>query len=89
MPNNIDPETDGRLLAQRRVLSRLMVEVMRMPDRRDRLEEFMRESSGVHDGQEDPGAVPDPAFAIEAARAEELMRLREEVDRLIRLDDNR
>ncbi|MCO6383134.1 MAG: hypothetical protein JXQ91_14680 [Vannielia sp.] len=68
----MDPNTEGRLIAQRQVIAMLVAgrgkdEILHW------LEEAMR------DGQEDPGAVNDTAFAIEGALADERQALAREV----------
>ena len=63
------PETlEGRVLAHRRVLAALLG---RHPDLHDTLREMAE--APLH--EEDPGAVPDPAFATEGALADEARRL--------------
>ena len=63
-------DIEGRLIAQRKVLARILARVCE-PDGRTLLNAF--EADGVfQDHQEDPGAVPDSAFAIEAGMADEM-----------------
>jgi hypothetical protein len=71
-------QIEGRLLALRKMLARLI---------HDHASEAwiaraLPEDLPPQDGQEDPGAVPDPAFAIEFSLAEELRALGQEVRRL-------
>lgn len=68
---NLDLE--GRLNAQREVLSLLMARIIQGPD--DPMIVALREALGVQSHQEDPGAVPHPAFAIEAAMTRELRQI--------------
>ncbi|SIN79935.1 hypothetical protein [Vannielia litorea] len=68
----MDPTTEGRLIAQRQVIAMLAAgrstdEILQW------LEDAMR------DGQEDPGAVSDTAFAIEGALAEERLAIAREI----------
>ena len=70
-------DLEGRLIAHRQVLARLVA-----ANGAD-LREFLRDRSTVAIPEEDPsGDGPDPAFAIEAALADEMRRLTEAVDRL-------
>jgi hypothetical protein len=46
-----------------------------------RIRDFLSERATYADGQEDPGSVPEPAFALEAAIAAEFRLIAEEVDR--------
>ncbi|WP_322895351.1 MULTISPECIES: hypothetical protein [unclassified Yoonia] len=68
-------ELEGRLNAQREVLAILLGWAMRQPD--TDIAAHLAEGLSVQDHQEDPGAQPDPAFAIEAAGARELQMLLE------------
>ncbi len=68
---------EGRLLAQRKILARIL---MQLGD--TRLDEFLSARDHFDGGDEDPGSEPDPSYAVEAALAEELRSLAEEVERL-------
>jgi hypothetical protein len=70
---NLDLE--GRLNAQREVLSRVMARLVEGPG--DPMVAALREALGVQNHQEDPGAVPHAAFAIEAAMTRELEQILE------------
>lgn len=60
---------EGRLLAHRRLLSRLMA---LLPDRdRRALLTWMDGREVMHDGQEDPGAVPAEGLALSMGMADE------------------
>lgn len=72
----IDP-LEGRLTAHRAVLAAL---VAASPDR-NALLELLHDRSIMHDGQEDPGAVPTEAVRIEGALADEFRLLAEAVAR--------
>jgi hypothetical protein len=65
---------EGRLLAHRQ----LLVELMRhLPDqRRQELLDWIDERTLLHDGQEDPGAVPGEGIGLELARADEFQMLK-------------
>jgi hypothetical protein len=71
------PETiEGRLLAHRKILARLLQAVTAGKGRPELLDELKdRRQLELH--QEDPGAVPDPALAIEGAIAEEIRQVLE------------
>ena len=66
-------ELEGRLNGQRKVLTAILAQLMSVSgaDFSHRIE-AMAEISGH---QEDPGALPEPAFAIEAAAALEVRLL--------------
>ncbi|WP_282602704.1 hypothetical protein [Paracoccus sp. PARArs4] len=77
MDNRQISEFEGRLLAQRRLLARL---IAAMPDAaRDEIRSFMSDRSLPRDGQEDPGAVPSEGQALDHAMADEFRR----IDRLV------
>lgn len=66
---------EGRLLALRQALAMVVAGLDR--------EAILAASDGtVHDGQEDPGAVPSAAYALEQALSEEWRMLRREVEAL-------
>ena len=66
---------EGRLLAHRRLLGLI---VQSLPDpRREALHDWLVGRSILHDGQEDPGAVPTEANAIALAVADEYRLLAE------------
>ncbi|MBU2957782.1 hypothetical protein Q4511_00405 [Paracoccus sp. 1_MG-2023] len=70
-------EFEGRLLAQRRLLARL---IAAMPDAaREDIRGFMTDRLLPRDGQEDPGAVPSVGQALDHAMADEFRR----IDRLV------
>lgn len=72
------PETlEGRLNAQREVLAVLLACAMRDQDAEDLIAE-LETGQVVQDHQEDPGALPDRAFSIEAAAAQEMQLLLEQ-----------
>ncbi|WP_209427196.1 hypothetical protein [Pararhodobacter sp. SW119] len=75
MPTMSPPELEGRLNGQREVLAVLLAQMMAQAgdDTARRIESLLE----ISDHQEDPGAVPDPAFAIEAASALEVRLLLE------------
>ncbi|MGR3793904.1 hypothetical protein [Vannielia sp. SX4] len=68
----MDSTTEGRLIAQRQVIA-MIVAGRGKDDILQWLEEAMR------DGQEDPGAVNEEAFAIEGALADERQALAREI----------
>jgi hypothetical protein len=69
------PETiEGRLLAHRKILARLLQAVANGKGGPELLAELKdRRQLELH--QEDPGAVPDPALAIEGAVADEIRQV--------------
>ncbi|MBS8225901.1 hypothetical protein [Vannielia litorea] len=68
----MDSTTEGRLIAQRQMIA-MMVAGRGREEILHWLEEAMR------DGQEDPGAVNEEAFAIEGALADERQALAREI----------
>ncbi|WP_373009397.1 hypothetical protein [Hyphomonas sp.] len=75
---------EGRLLAQRQVLAELLAACDRAGGPlSDWVRTFMSEDFTVHDYAEDPGAVPDPAFAVESIIAEEKRMLAAETGRIL------
>lgn len=74
---------EGRLFAQRRLLVRLLAEVAPGLGGQAWLDRFMPDTTSVADAQEDPGAVPDAAFAVEAAVAQEQRLMAAEVRRIL------
>lgn len=65
---------EGRLLAQRKVLARIVAVLARGDHDRDVLD-WLRERAHARLQEEDPGAVPDAGFAIEGALADEIGRV--------------
>lgn len=66
------PETlEGHLIAQRKLLAMIIAELAEQGGE-TRIWDFLEERSVMQDHQEDPGAVPTEALAIEAAVAEEM-----------------
>ncbi len=64
---------EGRLLAHRRLLAELL---RHLPEaRRAGLADWLDQQALYQDGQEDPGAVPGEAVALELARADEFRAL--------------
>ena len=62
-------ELEGRLNAQREVLAIILARLTDGPD--DPLWSILDGTSELQDHQEDPGAVPQAAFAVEAETARE------------------
>ncbi|WP_096785980.1 hypothetical protein [Rhodobacter sp. CZR27] len=74
---DVEDETlEGRLIAQRKVIARL---VALAGD--EALRAWLEERSVMQDQQEDPGAVPSPGVGIEVAIAEEIRHIRDEAER--------
>ena len=64
---------EGRILAHRRILSRL---IAALPEQdRAPLLDWMSAREVMRDGQEDPGAVPTEGSALELAMADEFSRV--------------
>lgn len=73
-------ELEGRMHGQRRILALLLAEAMARGE--DGFAARLEGLSFAPDHQEDPGAVPDPAFAIEAAAAQEARSILRQARRL-------
>jgi hypothetical protein len=69
------PETtEGRILAHRKILARILQALVAGKAGPELLDELKdRRQLELH--QEDPGAVPDPALAIEGAIADEMRQV--------------
>tara|TARA_R110000823_G_C15823541_1_gene489511 strand:- start:67 stop:336 length:270 start_codon:yes stop_codon:yes gene_type:complete len=77
-------EVEGRLLAQRQVLAELLAACDQAGGPlSDWVRTFVSEDFTVHDTAEDPGVVPDPAFAVESIIAEEKRMLAAETRRML------
>ncbi len=69
------PETlEGRLLAHRKILARVL-QVLASGKGGESLIEDLKDRRQLELHQEDPGAVPDPALAIEGALADEVRQV--------------
>ncbi|QQA42135.1 hypothetical protein [Pelagovum pacificum] len=68
---------EGRLLAQRKLLARIVAAL-----KSDELDKFLSDRDHYDGHEEDPGSDPDGSYALEAALADELRLLSEEVARL-------
>lgn len=77
-------EIEGRLMAQRHAIARLIAHVAPASEDDRWLNQNFPDNPIPQDGQEDPGAVPDAAFAIEAARADELRLIAVEARRRLK-----
>lgn len=72
---------EGRLLAHRQILAAIVAELSAREGGASAIEELFRSRETFQDGHEDPGAVPDPGLAIEAALSDEMRRVAEEAGR--------
>ena len=84
MSTPTNEQLEGMLMAQRQVLSQLIAAII--GDGRSAAawgRRFLDNDFSVQDGQEDPGAVPDPAFASQAAVVEELTLIAREASRIL------
>lgn len=80
---------EGKLHAQRHVLAALVAAVLEgRSENRERLRLLVSRDTSASDQAEDPGALPDRAFAVEASTAEELRLIAEEVERLRAVQDD-
>ena len=76
-------EVEGRLNALRAVTTLLLAEIARTSGNTERLFERIEDELQFQNHQEDPGALPSTAFAIEAAMAGELRMVVDEASALL------
>lgn len=75
---------EGRLLAQRQILAELLAACDQVGGAlSDWVRTFVSDDFTLHDASEDPGAVPDAAFAVEQIIAEEKRLLASEARRIL------
>ncbi|SER81332.1 hypothetical protein SAMN04490244_10380 [Tranquillimonas rosea] len=65
---------EGRLLAQRKVLARIVATLAARPDG-EALLEWLQDGAVLQDAQEDPGSLPGDAVAVEAALSDEMREI--------------
>lgn len=83
MPDDVPAVVEGQLMAQRHALARLIARIATLEGGAAWLDAVFPRDLSPQDGQEDPGAVPDRAFAILAARDEELALIGTEARNLL------
>ncbi len=77
--NSLPPSAlEGRLLAHRRLIAMLVSALA--GDQQRRMLDWIEERSILHDGQEDPGAVPDAEAVLEYALADEFRLLKRMIE---------
>ena len=74
---------EGRILAHRRVLGLLLAERIQSGAAPGLLD-ALSDAQVMHDGQEDPGAVPDPALGVALAMTDEIREVTAEMRRRMR-----
>ncbi|MBB3236235.1 hypothetical protein [Phyllobacterium endophyticum] len=65
-------DLEGRILAHRKLLVALLHTIARMAPNPDDLWDDIRDSASLLDQEEDPGAIPNAAFATQVRETEEL-----------------
>ena len=76
-------ELQGRLIAHRRVLVFLLARLCKKDEQEvSNLSDLLLRDFIQKDGQEDPGAVPDPGLAITGAITDELRMIARELESL-------
>jgi len=75
-------ETEGRLLAQRRLLAQIVALLSTRPENAAALQALLDRRGEYTDGSEDPGAETSAEFAIQAATADEFRRIADAAARL-------
>jgi hypothetical protein len=78
-------ELEGSLNGQREVLTLILAHLLRGND--EALLQALDERLAPSNQQEDPGAVPHSAFAVEGARAREIKRIVDDAKARARSDD--
>jgi len=73
MTDDTSNTSEGRILAHRRILARL-VATLPQDDRSD-IMQWIEQREVMRDGQEDPGAVPTDGNALELVIADEFSRI--------------
>ncbi|MBU1286740.1 MAG: hypothetical protein KJ871_03350 [Alphaproteobacteria bacterium] len=82
-----DATLEGRLLAQRQVLAELLAACDRAGGPLSEwVRSFVADDFGPRDYAEDPGALPDAAFAVESVIAQEKRLLASETQRILDAD---
>ena len=72
---------EGRILAHRQILGAIVAELASRDGGAGRVAELLERRQVFQGGEEDPGAVPDPGMAIEAALSDEMRLVSEEAER--------
>lgn len=75
-------ELEGRLHGQRQMLAVILAHLMARPG--DDFRARISAQQVVSDHQEDPGAVTDPAFAYQAAAAQEIRLLMQRAEAMLK-----
>lgn len=74
-----DESLEGRLLAHRQLLGAIVADLS--DGEGGRVAALLERRRTFQGGEEDPGAVPDPGMAIEAALSDEMRLIAEEAER--------
>ena len=72
---------EGRMLAHRQILGALVAELAAREGGAGIVGELLERRQTFQGGEEDPGAVPDPGMAIEAALSDEMRLVSQEAER--------
>lgn len=72
---------EGRILAHRQILGAIVADLAASGGGTGRVADLLRSRENFQDGHEDPGAVPDPGLAIEAALSDEMRLVSDEAER--------
>ena len=73
-----EESVEGRILAHRQILGAIVAEMRAGGGGAGRVAALLERRQTFQGGEEDPGAVPDPGMAIEAALSEEMRLVSEE-----------
>lgn len=72
---------EGRLLAHRQILGAIVAELSAREGGAERITDLLERRQVFQGFEEDPGAVPDPGMAVEAALSDEMRLVSEEAER--------
>ena len=76
-----EQSVEGRILAHRQILGAIVAEMAGREGGAGRVGELLERRQVFQAAEEDPGAVPDPGMAIEAALSDEMRLVSEDAER--------
>ena len=76
-----EESAEGRILAHRQILGAIVAELSSREGGAGMVGDLLERRQTFQAGEEDPGAVPDPGMAIEAALSDEMRLVSEEAER--------
>ena len=76
-----EESVEGRIMAHRQILGAIVAELSSREGGAGVVGELLERRQTFQGGEEDPGAVPDPGMAIEAALSDEMRLIAEDAQR--------